>query len=299
MNRPTRESASGRAYLDLQNQARREKKQTQDLLTMYVVERWLDRMSRSKYSQDFILKGGMLLAAIGSRRPTSDADTLARNMPADEETVAIRVAEIAALADPADGVEYLADTIKTVAIRDDAMYGGIRVTMDALLGTAVLKLKLDINFGDPVTPGPQMIELPSLRTDTPPVVVLGYTTETVLAEKIVTALALGDFSTRVRDWGDVYVVSRSHDFAGQALRAAIDATAAHRNEDIRPLSDAIGDIAALRANTWAAYRRNLGPDGEQLPLNFAEVVGAVVAFSDPVLADPPAATWNAATTSWS
>ncbi|WP_455132707.1 nucleotidyl transferase AbiEii/AbiGii toxin family protein [Microbacterium aurum] len=151
MSRPTRESAAGRAYLDLQNQARRQKRGTQELLTMYIVERWLSRMSRSPYAEDFILKGGMLLASFGTRRPTVDADALARNMASDQETVARRVAEIAAIEDPDDGVEFLSDTVTTAVIRDDALYSGVRVTMTAQLATAQVKLRLDINFGDPVT----------------------------------------------------------------------------------------------------------------------------------------------------
>ena len=95
MKRPTRDTAAGRAYLDLQNLARREHRGTQELLTMYVVERWLARLSCSKYVDDFVLKGGMLLASFGKRRPTIDADTLARNMAADQNTVADRVADVA------------------------------------------------------------------------------------------------------------------------------------------------------------------------------------------------------------
>lgn len=112
MSRLTRETPAGRAYLDLQNRARRERRRTQDLLTMYVVERWLARMSASPYAGDFVLKGGMLLASFGSRRPTTDADALARNMPAEEDAVAARVVEIAGLADPDDGVVYLTETVK-------------------------------------------------------------------------------------------------------------------------------------------------------------------------------------------
>src|SRR5262249_2939764 len=155
---------AGRAYLDLQNRARREGRGTQALLTLYVVERWLARLSRSDHANDFILKGGMLLAAFGQRRPTTDADALPRTMPADEATVAARVAEIAALPDTEDGVEFLPSTLTTRIIRDDALYAGVRVTMNARISTAVVKLSLDINFGDPVTPEPQIIELPALRT---------------------------------------------------------------------------------------------------------------------------------------
>lgn len=134
----------------------------------------LSRMSRSPYAKDFILKGGMLLASFCTRRPTVDADALARNMASDQETVARRVAEIAAIKDPDDGVDFLPDTVTTAVMRDDALYSGVRVTMTARLATAQVKLRLDINFGDPVTPAPQTVELPSLRPDAPPIRILGY-----------------------------------------------------------------------------------------------------------------------------
>lgn len=154
MSRPTRESAAGRAYLDLQNQARRQKRGTQELLTMYIVERWLSRMSRSPYAEDFILKGGMLLASFGTRRPTVDADALARNMASDEETVARRVAEIAAIEDSDDGVEFLPETVTTAVIRDDALYSGVLVTMTAQLATAQVKLRARHQLRRPRHAGP-------------------------------------------------------------------------------------------------------------------------------------------------
>lgn len=174
---------------------------------MYVVERWLARMSNSPYAGDFVLKGGMLLASFGNRRPTVDADALARNMPDDEDAVAARVVEIAQIEDTDDAVVFMTETVKTAVIRDDALYSGVRVTMDAVLGAARLKLKLDVNFGDPVTPEPQLIELPTLRPGTDPVRILGYPMATVLAEKISTAVDLGPASTRVRDWTDIYMLT--------------------------------------------------------------------------------------------
>ena len=165
MNRPTRDSAAGRAYLDLPNRARREKRGTQELLTMYVVERWLARLSHSPYVDDFVLKGGMLLASFGTRRPTVDADTLARNMASDEATVARRIAEIASLKDPDDGVEFLPRTVTTAVIRDDSLYSGVRVTMGARLATAQVKLRLDIDLG-PSERGPGSVMDLSSRTAT-------------------------------------------------------------------------------------------------------------------------------------
>ena len=71
MKRPTRASLAGSAYLDLQNRARKERRGTQELLTLYVVERWLARLSASAHTDKFVIKGGMLLAAYDARRPTA------------------------------------------------------------------------------------------------------------------------------------------------------------------------------------------------------------------------------------
>ncbi|AXH35475.1 nucleotidyl transferase AbiEii/AbiGii toxin family protein [Humibacter sp. BT305] len=299
MSRPTRESAAGRAYLDLQNQARRQKRGTQELLTMYIVERWLSRMSRSPYAEDFILKGGMLLASFGTRRPTVDADALARNMASDEETVARRVAEIAAIEDPDDGVEFLPETVTTAVIRDDALYSGVRVTMTAQLATARVKLRLDINFGDPVTPAPRTVELPSLRPDAPPIRILGYPIETVLAEKLVTAIELGRANTRVRDFADIHLVTGTQALRRGVLRDALTATATFRGTTLIPLAQATAGLAMLRDSTYVAYRKGLGEAGARLPERFSEAVAAAADFVDPVLDELDAeAVWSPAERRW-
>ena len=302
MSRPTRDNAAGRAYLDLQNRARREGRGTQELLTMYVVERWLARLSVSPWAGDFILKGGILLAAFGNRRPTQDADALALNIPADRDAVAARITEIAALPSPDadDGVRFLTDTTKTSIIRDDALYSGVRAAMAARIATAEVRLRLDINFGDPVTPGPRPIELPALRPDTETVRLLGYPIETVLAEKIVTGISLGAASTRVRDWADIYTLTGTHPVGYGLVRQAVIATATFRGAVLVPLSQAIGALVELRSQTYTAYRRGLGPDGEHLPERFVEVVSAVIAFVDPLVdsGHEPTAEWDPSARRW-
>ncbi len=94
MSRPTRQTPGGRAYLDLQNRARRERRTTQELLILYVLERWLARLAASPHAHSFILKSGLLLAVFEARRPTADADLLARHLVSDQATVARRVADI-------------------------------------------------------------------------------------------------------------------------------------------------------------------------------------------------------------
>ncbi|GAB3425266.1 nucleotidyl transferase AbiEii/AbiGii toxin family protein [Flindersiella endophytica] len=297
MSRITRETAAGQAYLDLQNRARRERRGTQELLTLYVVERWLARLSASPYAAQFILKGGVLLAAFGARRPTADADTLARDLANDDATIAARVVEIARVrAD--DGVEFLPETVATRTIRDQALYAGVRVTMDARIATAAVKFRLDVNFGDPITPAPTLIDLPSLRPGRA-VRVLGYPIETVLAEKVTTALTLGAANTRVRDYADLYVLTGRHDITHAAAREALLATAAFRGTRLMPLSSAIDNLVDLRRRTFTAYRTSLGVDGEHLPSSLGDVVSAVTAFADPLVVPAAEDTmWLAANRRW-
>jgi hypothetical protein len=124
-----------------------------------------------------------------------------------------------------------------------------------------MKLRLDINFGDPVTPGPGLIDLSALRPDTEAIRILGYPVETVLAEKLTTAIELGPASTRVRDYADIFMLTGTQTLSCAAVRAALLATAAFRETVIQPLSEAIQDIVPLRAGTYSAYRKRLGPDG--------------------------------------
>jgi hypothetical protein len=299
VSRPTRSSPAGRAYLDLQNRARKEGRGTQELLTLYVVERWLARLARSPYVEDFVLKGGMLLAAFGQRRPTVDADALARNMPGDERAVAARVAAIAELPDPDDGVVFDTATITTRVIRDEALYSGLRVVMDAQLASATVKLRLDVNFGDPITPAPQVVELPALRAGSPPVRVLGYPIETVLAEKIATAIDLGPANTRVRDYADIHVLVSTRDLEHGPVRAALVETCRFRATTIAPLSAVIGDFVELRTRAYAAYRAGLGPYGVALPASCSALIESAVTFADQLaVEEPEAACWSASSGRW-
>jgi len=156
VTRPTRADAGGRAYLDLQNLARRQGRPTQALLVIYVLERFLARLVASSDADRFVLKGGMLLAAWDSRRATVDGDLLARGVTVDPEEILARVVAIATRPAPVeDGVEFLPSTAIGRRIRDSDAYHGVRVTMHAGVAGAAVKLQLDVSAGDPVTPPPQ------------------------------------------------------------------------------------------------------------------------------------------------
>jgi hypothetical protein len=299
VKRPTKDTPAGRAYLDLQNRARRDKRPTQELLTLYVVERWLARLAESRHAGKFVLKGGVLLAVFEARRPTVDADLLARNLPNDEASVVARVIEVAELEiDPDDGVRFLTGTTVARTIRDEDQYSGVRLGMDCELSTAKVKLWLDVNFGDPVTPAPRALELPSQRPGVPGVPVLGYPIETVLAEKASTAIALGDTSTRVRDHVDLYTLTGRQTLSYESVRSALEATASHRGVELRPLSTVLGEFVSLRETSYHAFRRRLGTDGVHLPDNFGDVVAAVIDFVDPLAAGDRREAWNPDARKW-
>ena len=154
--------------------------------------------------------------------------------------------------------------------------------MDSRIATAVVRFRVDVNFGDPVTPAPRMIELPSLRPDTAAVQALGYPIDTVLAEKLATAIMLGAANARVRDYGDIYTLTGRHDLTQGAVRAALDATAGFRGVEIVPLSSVIDDLADSRERTYRVYRTALGVDGAELPADFGEVVDPARTFADPL-----------------
>ena len=199
-----RDSTAGRAYLDLQRMARRRGRPTQELLLTYVLERFLFRLSRSAYRDGLVLKGGMLLAVLGSRRPTGDVDLLARAIDNDVAAIADVVRTVLSVTVD-DGVTYQVDEMTTQVIRDSALYSGVRLSVPSRIERAKVVLRLDVNVGDPVTPHPVDIEYPALLGR--PFHLLGYPLATVLAEKVVTMIERGAATTRERDFADVVVLS--------------------------------------------------------------------------------------------
>jgi hypothetical protein len=243
------------------------------------------------------MKGGMLLAAYDARRPTADLDALARSIANDQEAILVLVSEIVKL--PLDdGVQVRTATATSRIIRDQAVYSGVRIAMDSTIATATVKFRLDVNFGDPVTPAPDLVTLPSLRPGMEPVRVLGYPVETILAEKIATAIALGPANTRVRDYADIYTLTGMHAIAHHTARRALLATAAYRGMPVQPLSNVIGNFVDVRRQTFDAYRMRLGDAGLQIPQDLKTVVRAVTTFADPLTRDAAAATWHPTKRHW-
>ena len=223
---PSRDDAAGRAYNDLRNKARAAHRPTQELLQLYLLEAFLRRLAGSSHRQNLVLKGGVLLAALGDRRPTKDVDLQARQLSNDADTTTRVILEIARLAAD-DGVAFDTEAATTEIIREDDGYRAYRVRMPASLATANLRFAVDISVGDPIEPSPQLVQLPCLLTEDT-IALVGYPIVMVHAEKLVTALQRGTVNTRWRDFADIWTLSRHWDCGGTELQSALTTVAGYR-----------------------------------------------------------------------
>ena len=281
MTNPSRDTAAGRAYRDLQNKARREGRPTDEMLSLYALEGFLDRLSGSRRASDLVLKGGVLLAAFGTRRPTRDVDLQAQDLANDVNTVLALVQEIASTKRD-DGLIYNIETATAETIRDEDAYSGVRVSMTCQLATALLTFHVDINVGDPIWPAPGIVEIPRLLGGS--ISVLGYPLAMVLAEKIVTAIQRGTANTRWRDGADIYLLIGRHEIDGTQLRRSLAAVATHRGSSLTPLSDVLAGYVEPAQIRWAAWVRKQRL-GDRLPIDLGDLLAVVIAFADPALVD--------------
>jgi nucleotidyltransferase AbiEii toxin of type IV toxin-antitoxin system len=154
-------------------------------------------------------------------------DALARSIGDDQQTVVSLVSEIADMA-LEDGVEFRTDTAASRIIREQAVYSGVRIATDTAISTATVTFRIEVNFGDPITPALGWVTLPPLRAGMEPIRVLGYPIETVLAEKSRRRSNSDPANTRVRDYADIYALTGIHAINHRTARQALLPTAAHR-----------------------------------------------------------------------
>ncbi len=296
MKRATKDTLAGRRYLDLQREARRTGRLTDELIQLYALECLLDRLTRSKYVGDFILKGGVLLAALDARRPTRDIDLAARaleNSAAQALAVVREIAEISL----DDGLVFHSDRATAEVIREEDNYSGIRITLGGTLSRAEVRLHVDINVGDPISPAPQEVRLPRLLGGE--LKIRGYPLEMVLAEKIVTALARGTANTRWRDFFDLYVLVQRHAVHAQPLRASMQQVAQHRGVTLAPLRPVLVGYPDIAQSRWLAWLRKQRLDAVA-PVEFSIVVEVVTFFADQVIVSDAAApgSWDPLRGTW-
>jgi predicted nucleotidyltransferase component of viral defense system len=221
-SKPTNLPASVRQRLA--NLAREQNEDFQLVLTRYVLERLLYRLSRSHYCEQFVLKGAMLFPLWGGQphRPTRDLDLLGRG----ENSIAAAeraFRDVCRGAVEADGLTFLADTVHGEVIKEAQEYEGLRLSLECRLENARISVQIDIGFGDAVVPGPVAATYP-VMLDFPAPVLDVYSRESVVAEKLQAMVILGIANSRMKDFYDLWVLARQFEFQGPVLCRAIWAT---------------------------------------------------------------------------
>lgn len=229
------------------------------LLRIYMMERFLERITYSKYKDDFIVKGGILVTSmIGiSMRSTMDIDTTIRNFDLTKEETTRIVNEIKDISLD-DHIEFILNDVSD--IMDNMEYPGIRIHMDVKLENLIVPIKIDISTGDVITPREIRYEYPLLLEDKS-IQLWSYNLETILAEKIQTILSRGLLNTRMRDFYDVTTLfDRYNDQINyNDLLLAFDKTCSKREtlsllEHYEEILCSISEDSTLQ-NLWKNYCR--------------------------------------------
>ena len=255
--------------------------QTFDLiLTRFALERLLYRLSRSEFSDRFVLKGALLLITWleTPHRPTRDLDLLGLGDPDPERMLAAfrNILE----RDVNDGVTFDSAALRIDRIREELEYGGLRLRTTANVGGARIAITIDIGFGDATEPGIEDLDYPTLL-DLPKPRLKAYAPETVIAEKFQAMVMLGQANSRMKDFYDIWILSRSLTFDPARLEAAIVATFERRGTPIpieAPLA-LTGQFAddPQKQQQWRAFCRDIG----QEPGSLSEIVSDLRAFLMP------------------
>jgi predicted nucleotidyltransferase component of viral defense system len=243
----------------LLNIAHAEGLNNQLVLTRYFHERLLFRISRSIYAEHFCLKGGVLLYAYNQHksRPTRDLDLLGRHLAASFENLELVFKTICETEYEVDGVEFDPSTVTTSEINKEGDYKGIRINLEARLGSAIQNIQVDIGFGDVVIPDPLPMLFPVLLDQEAPEI-YAYSVETVIAEKFHAMIERSIANSRMKDFYDVFLLLNSGIVRTVILEEAIVATFRNRGTSYfagHSLFDLAFENDAIRLTMWAAFLR--------------------------------------------
>lgn len=242
----------------IRNIAKQKNIPAQVILQNYMFERLLVRLSMSEFKEKFVLKGGMLVAAIVGldNRATMDMDTTLKNLPLTPEAIRTALEDICNVSCD-DDVSF--DVGKIAPIREDDLYGGYRVMLNAKFETLVTPLSIDVSTGDVITPNAIPYTFTEIFNDDMSYELWAYNIETVMAEKVETILRRGVFNTRPRDFYDVYILTTTQEYDKTLFTDALKATAEHRGT-----ANQIADISGILKNLeesselklrWDKYRK--------------------------------------------
>ena len=265
----------------IRNIAKKNNLLPQEILQMFMFERILERLSVSKYKDNFILKGGLLISSIIgiTVRTTMDMDTTVRGIPMEEENIKKIIQEIIKI-DVEDGIVF--EFVKMEPIRDDDAYNNFRVHLRAVYGKVDNPMKIDITTGDMITPAAVEYAY-TMMFDDKQIPVMAYTLETILAEKYETIIRRNIGNTRARDFYDLYVLytTRKDEIRKGILKLAVEHTAQKRGsleeiKDYKAICQEILEEDALN-RLWNNYAKE---NGYVAQLDYKDMVNTVLAVGE-------------------
>lgn len=267
----------------LLNKARNDQRPFAELLQYYAMERFLYRLSQSKFKDKLILKGALALLAWNAPtvRPTKDIDLLGE-LDNDVKVITQVISEICKqYVDPDDGLIFDTNKIIGIKIKEDADYQGVRVRFLSYLDTAKVTMQIDIGFGDYVYPKPKTNTYPTLL-DLPAPKLLSYNKETTIAEKLEAMVKLGELNSRMKDFYDIWLLSRQFQFNGIDLQKSIIGTFSRRETELPLEVEAFSEsFTNVKDVQWKAFRKSI--NNEAIPSRFVLITTQIKSFIHPVI----------------
>ncbi len=253
-----------------------------EILVYYGMERFLARLSHSKFKSQFVLKGALALHVLKSdlARATRDIDFLAfeSNDPEKMKKVVQKICEI----QMEDGIIFDLKSIKSEIIKEDVEYEGVRISLTAKLDTAKIPLQLDIAVGDLMTPAPTDSKFP-LLVEGEDFKLKTYPKETVVAEKIQAMVALDMANSRMKDFFDIWFLATHFPFEGPLLQKALETTFKNRKTEMVQLPTALTPTfyqSKQKEIQWKAFR---GRIGSQSPEALEDICKIISNFVGPIM----------------
>lgn len=286
----------------LLNIARKEGRDFNRVLLLYIQERFMARLARSKYQDHFILKGGvcLYLRYRSQARPTVDLDLLGRALSSELSFIADIMRELANT-ELEDGVRFDSASVRTTRIRETANYEGVRVKLTAYLESARVPIQIDVGFGDVLTPRPVKLSYPRLLdlNTIQPSTVLVYAVEAIVAEKFQAMVVLGILNSRLKDFYDLYIISQRERLEASTLNVTIEATFKRR---VTSLEDASFLFKSSFAETPALHQgwtrlRTANPTLDA-PEDFSAVMKRITKFLAPIVTGTASGKWQPVSATW-
>jgi len=268
----------------LLNKAKENSRPFNEILQYYGLERFLYRLSASKYADKFILKGALLFTVWQQSeiRSTVDIDLLGTTSN-EPEAITKVFQDICKAKVEDDGLRFDDSSITAEQITVDADYQGVRVQLCGYLGTARIQVQVDIGFSDIITPGPEIYDYPTIL-DLPEPKLNCYNKETMIAEKLQAMVKLDILNSRMKDIYDIWVLSRRFEFKSISLKNSIINTFKRRETEVTENITTFTERYYQndeKLKQWQGFLRK--SKVSDISQDLSEITGDIKTFIEPVM----------------